>query len=130
MIDPEIRAQLSGYRQSIDNIDAALVHMLAERFKCTRKVGVFKATHGLPPGRSRRQEHRDVADFIKRHVDPEFLLNLPGHLCRGRELRRVGLAHVLQPRVIDAAAKADALEALAQMQCKAAVHLFIKSARV
>jgi chorismate mutase len=26
---------LSGYRQSIDNIDAALVFLLAERFKVT-----------------------------------------------------------------------------------------------
>ena len=26
---------LKGYRASIDNIDAALIHMLAERFRCT-----------------------------------------------------------------------------------------------
>ena len=31
--------QLSHYRQSIDNIDAALVYMLAERFKVTKAVG-------------------------------------------------------------------------------------------
>ena len=30
--------RLHQYRQSIDNIDAALVYLLAERFKCTRKV--------------------------------------------------------------------------------------------
>ena len=39
---------LNGYRQSIDNIDAALIHMLAERFKVTQAVGRHKATHGLP----------------------------------------------------------------------------------
>lgn len=42
-------ARLQDYRASIDNIDAALVHMLAERFRCTRAVGVLKAQHSLPP---------------------------------------------------------------------------------
>lgn len=41
--------QLSRYRQSIDNIDAALVYMLAERFKVTKAVGELKAREGLPP---------------------------------------------------------------------------------
>ena len=43
-VDPE----LQQLRDSIDNIDAALIHLLAERFKCTQAVGEFKATHGLP----------------------------------------------------------------------------------
>ena len=30
------REQLLQYRQSIDNLDAALVHILAERFRCTK----------------------------------------------------------------------------------------------
>ena len=49
-------AVLQGYRKSIDNIDAALVHLLAERFKVTQAVGRYKATSGLPaadPGRGR-----------------------------------------------------------------------------
>ena len=37
------REVLAGYRASIDNIDAALIHMLAERFRCTQAVGVLKA---------------------------------------------------------------------------------------
>lgn len=36
-------------RSSIDNIDAALTYLLAERFKCTRRVGELKAEGGLPP---------------------------------------------------------------------------------
>ncbi len=43
-------------RRSIDNIDAALVHMLAERFRVTREVGVLKAVHRLPPVDSSREE--------------------------------------------------------------------------
>ena len=41
--------RLSRYRASIDNIDAALVCMLAERFKITQAVGEYKAEVGLPP---------------------------------------------------------------------------------
>ena len=40
--------ELAGIRQSIDNIDAALVHMLAERFKYTQSVGLLKAAAGMP----------------------------------------------------------------------------------
>jgi len=49
MTKPEIDPQLAEYRASIDNIDAALVHLLAERFKVTKAVGKYKATAALPP---------------------------------------------------------------------------------
>jgi len=49
--DPE----LLRLRDSIDNIDAALIHLLAERFKCTQTVGLFKAEHGLPPADPARE---------------------------------------------------------------------------
>jgi chorismate mutase len=41
--------QLSRFRSSIDNIDAALIHLLAERFKVTQDVGRYKAEVGMPP---------------------------------------------------------------------------------
>ncbi|EFL26940.1 LOW QUALITY PROTEIN: putative chorismate mutase, partial [Streptomyces himastatinicus ATCC 53653] len=47
--DDAVRAELVRLRESIDNIDAAVVHMLAERFKCTQQVGHLKAAHKLPP---------------------------------------------------------------------------------
>ncbi len=34
-----IPAELAEARATIDNIDAALVHILAERFRCTQRVG-------------------------------------------------------------------------------------------
>jgi len=40
---------LDGYRTSIDNIDAALIHLLAERFKVTRMVGAHQAAAGTAP---------------------------------------------------------------------------------
>ena len=58
MIDPAVKQELSSYRQSIDNIDAALVHMLAERFRCTKAVGVLKAKYNLPPADPAREEYQ------------------------------------------------------------------------
>ncbi|WP_167133013.1 chorismate mutase [Paramicrobacterium chengjingii] len=48
MPDIDAHSELLRLRKSIDNIDAALTHILAERFKCTQKVGALKAEHGLP----------------------------------------------------------------------------------
>ena len=69
------RTQLLEYRASIDNIDAALVHMLAERFRCTKAVGVLKATHGLPPAdpvREQLQIERLRRLAQEAHLDPDF----------------------------------------------------------
>ncbi len=66
---------LNRFRQSIDNIDAALVFMLAERFKVTQAVGRYKATAGLPPADPRReveQVARLRALAKDADLDPEF----------------------------------------------------------
>jgi chorismate mutase len=67
--------QLSAYRASIDNIDAALVHLLAERFKITKAVGRYKAAIGLPPmdpGREAAQVTRLRALAAESGLDPAF----------------------------------------------------------
>ncbi len=66
---------LKGYRKSIDNIDAALVCLLAERFKVTQAVGRYKAESGLPPadpGREDQQIARLRALAAEAELDPEF----------------------------------------------------------
>jgi chorismate mutase len=68
-------AHLLRLRSSIDNIDAALVHMLAERFKVTQEVGRYKAESGLPasdPGREERQVARLRQLAHDAGLDPEF----------------------------------------------------------
>ncbi len=49
---------LARLRASIDNLDAALVHLLAERFRCTQQVGELKARVGLPPSDPAREEQQ------------------------------------------------------------------------
>jgi chorismate mutase len=56
MSDQAADPQLAQYRASIDNIDAALVHLLAERFKITKAVGRYKATADLPAADPEREQ--------------------------------------------------------------------------
>ena len=70
-IDPE----LASLRESIDNFDAALIHLLAERFRCTQRVGELKARKGLPasdPGREAMQIARLRRLAIDAKLDPDF----------------------------------------------------------
>jgi chorismate mutase len=66
---------LQHFRQSIDNIDASLVYMLAERFKVTQAVGRYKAEAGLPPADPSRevaQVARLRALAAEAGLDPDF----------------------------------------------------------
>ncbi|MBS5977493.1 MAG: chorismate mutase [Actinomyces urogenitalis] len=72
---PGVPAELAGYRATIDNLDAALVHLLAERFRCTQQVGMLKARLNLPPsdpGREERQVTRLRALAEDSGLDPVF----------------------------------------------------------
>ncbi|MBI1404324.1 MAG: chorismate mutase [Porphyrobacter sp.] len=66
---------LAAYRKSIDNIDAALIHILAERFRITQAVGEYKARATLPPADPER-EAKQIARLRKlseeANLDPEF----------------------------------------------------------
>ncbi len=69
------RAELLRLRGSIDNMDSALVHLLAERFKVTKRVGELKAAAGLPaadPEREAEQIARLRALAVDADLDPEF----------------------------------------------------------
>ena len=92
--------QLADYRASIDNIDAALVHLLAERFKITKAVGRYKASADLPPADPAREEvqiarlrtlgrgvrarsgvHREVPPVRGRRSDPSPSANRRGRVA-------------------------------------------------
>ena len=73
--DPATDQTLAGFRSSIDNIDAALIHILAERFRITKAVGAYKADKQMPasdPGREERQIARLRKLAEDAQLDPEF----------------------------------------------------------
>lgn len=55
MTQEEAREELLRLRNSIDNMDSALIHLLAERFKVTQRVGELKADAGMPPADPQRE---------------------------------------------------------------------------
>ena len=72
---PDPHDQLRRFRASIDNIDAALVHLLAERVKITQAVGEYKAAVGLPPADPAREDQQVArlrALAVESGLDPAF----------------------------------------------------------
>lgn len=69
--DPE----LDRLRGSIDNLDTAIISMLAERFKITQQIGLLKRERGLAPADPER-EVQQIARLrqlaIQSNLDPEF----------------------------------------------------------
>lgn len=71
----QVPGELQRLRASIDNIDAALIYLLAERFKCTQEVGTLKARAGLPPAdllREEQQINRLRGLAVSAGLDPVF----------------------------------------------------------
>ena len=71
----DVPAELAQARHSIDNLDAALIHLLAERFKITQGVGQLKARLNLPaadPVREAEQARRLRQLAEESQLDPEF----------------------------------------------------------
>ena len=67
--------KLNQYRSSIDNLDAALIHIMAERFRVTKAVGELKAAHDFPPSDPEREKKqvkrlRELAESS--NLDPDF----------------------------------------------------------
>ena len=67
--------QLESFRGSIDNLDAALIHIMAERFRVTKAVGELKAAHDFPPSdpeREKKQVRRLRELAASSNLDPDF----------------------------------------------------------
>ena len=70
-----IPEQLRKFRASIDNLDAALIHILAERFRITQEVGELKAKFDLPPADpsgEKNQVERLRKLAAEAELDPDF----------------------------------------------------------
>jgi len=71
----EVPPELARLRHSIDNVDTALVALMAERFKATQQVGVLKARLELPasdPAREAEQVARLRTLAESCGLDPVF----------------------------------------------------------
>lgn len=91
--------ELAALRHSIDNIDAAIIHLLAERFRCTQQVGELKARLGLPPSDPAREAQqvarlRALAEAAR--LDPEFAEKFLAFVVREVIRHHVALA---SPRI-------------------------------
>lgn len=65
---------LDELRKSIDNIDNAIVAMLAERFRVTNRVGRLKAANGLPAKDHEREaaQYQRIDELARQYgLDPE-----------------------------------------------------------
>lgn len=70
----DVKAAMAAHRASIDNIDNALIHLVAERFKHTGAVGRLKAAHRLMTsdrGREDAQAARLRTLAANAGLDPE-----------------------------------------------------------
>ena len=66
---------LAALRERIDELDAALIKLMADRFEVTRQVGLHKKQSGLPPAdpaREERQIARLRAMAEEADLDPAF----------------------------------------------------------
>ena len=103
-LNAETPPELVELRHSIDNIDAAMLHLLAERFKCTRKVGELKARLGIAPADPEREAHQIArlrslavtADLAPGFAE-KFLGFLVREVIRHHELIRDGGLDVGRP---------------------------------
>ncbi|MET4220807.1 chorismate mutase [Bradyrhizobium sp. LB7.2] len=81
----ECSGDLAKLRRSIDNLDAALVHLLAERFRCTDAIGELKARHGLAsrdPKREAAQLKRLCMLATQSALHPGFIQKLHALVIR------------------------------------------------
>ena len=74
-IPEDVMSDLTNFRRSIDNLDAALIYIMSERFRITRSVGKLKAEHNLPASDPDREAEliarlRQLA--IESDLDPDF----------------------------------------------------------
>ena len=92
MTDQEALDRLRDLRASIDNMDAALVPLLAERFNLTKALARVNAEHRLPPADPDREatqieQLRRLADDSG--LDPAFaeafLTLIIDHVIRSHE---------------------------------------------
>ncbi|HBH26991.1 MAG TPA: chorismate mutase [Rhodospirillaceae bacterium] len=88
-------AALAPFRAQLDDIDAQLVQLLAERYQVVSEVAAFKARRGIAvvqPARAQAVQDRAVEAGRKAGLDPAFVRSLWGLL--------IDHAHVLEGGIV------------------------------
>jgi chorismate mutase len=78
-VKSDANQELSALRGQLDNLNATLIYVLAERFKCTSQIGLLKARAGFPPVDERREaEQRERIHALCREagLDPAFAIRV------------------------------------------------------
>jgi chorismate mutase-like protein len=72
-------ANMSDFRQRIDDIDRKIIELLSERFTVVREVGLFKRQHGIPvmqPERVRSVLENRALQAEQSGLSPELVRQL------------------------------------------------------
>lgn len=72
-------ANMSDFRQRIDDIDRKIIELLSERFTVVREVGLFKRQHGIPvmqPERVRSVLENRALQAEQAGLSPELVRQL------------------------------------------------------
>jgi chorismate mutase len=94
----EAESRLEAHRRTVDNMDAALIYILSERFRCTDDIGRLKAEHDLPAvdkHREDRQMARLKALTQDANFDDDFIAGLMRYIIEEviRRHRRAAAEH-------------------------------------
>ncbi len=68
--------QLQNYRESIDQIDAQIIELLAKRFEVVKKVWEYKKKNNLPPFQPERWQQvlSSKKELAKQYwINPDFI---------------------------------------------------------
>jgi len=79
MMTTKANEVLENLRDNIDDVDKAIVELLAERFEYTHKVGITKAQHNISsisPEREQQQMKRIASLASDNGVPPQIVQNI------------------------------------------------------
>lgn len=75
----QINADLAPHRKQIDSLDKLLIHILGQRQRVVKQVGIYKKKHNVPPlqpARFKQVVDRAITAGQKEGLSAEFITEL------------------------------------------------------